>query len=389
MFNRIVLLLAGIAAIGLSSCNGKENADGGDGETIKIGHFASMTGSEATFGAQVDNGVRFAVDEINAAGGVLGKQIELITEDTQSNSAATISAVEKLIGRDDVIALIGEVASGRSLAAAPIAQRENIPMLSHASTNEAVTVDEKTGKVLENVFRICFIDPFQGTVMAKFAKENLKVDRVAILTDNSNAYSVGLAKSFRETFLALGGTVVQEQSYQKGDQDFKSQLTSIKAQNPQAIFVPGYYSEVGLVAQQARGLGLTVPLLGGDGWDSPELTKGLSKQALEGSYFSNHYSEQDTTPRVQEFIKRYQAKHNEAAGAMAALGYDAMKILAEVITKGGKADPETIRKGLASLSNYPGVTGNITIDEKHNASKPAVVLQIRDGIYQYHSTIAP
>jgi branched-chain amino acid transport system substrate-binding protein len=390
MLNRIVLLIAGIAVIGLSACNSKEKAGGeGGGETIKIGHFASLTGPQATFGTETDEGVKLAVEEINAAGGVLGKKIELITEDTQSKTDATIQAVEKLIGRDEVVALIGEVASGRSLAAAPVAQREKVPMVSHASTNEDVTVDKATGKTLDYIFRICFIDPFQGKVMAKFARENLKVDKVAILTDKASAYSVGLAKAFRETFTAMGGTIVEEQAYQSGDQDFKAQFTGIKAKNPQAIFIPGYYSEMGLVAQQARGLGLTVPLLGGDGWDSPTLTEGLSKQALEGSYFSNHYSAQDTSPRVKDFIARFSKKYNKAPGAMAALGYDVMKIIAEVIKTGGKADRESIRKGLASLANYPGVTGNITIDAQHNATKPAVVLQIRDGKFEYHSTIAP
>ncbi len=380
------LVLAAIVAFSLSACNGGSKP--GDAETIKIGHFASLTGGTATFGRQTDDGIKLAIDEINGAGGINGKKIELITEDTKSEKQDAITAVEKLLVQDKVAALIGEVASTRSLAGAPIADREKIPMLTPASTNEQVTLD-KDGKARPYVFRLCFIDPFQGTAMAKFARENLKVTRVAIITDNKQDYSVGLSKSFRETFTALGGQIVGEQSYETDDKDFKAQLTDIKAKNPEAIFVSGYYAEVSLLAPQARALGIKVPLLGGDGWDSPVLTEGEAKQALEGSYFSNHYSEQDTSARVRDFIQRYQKKYNEVPGAMAALGYDAMNIIAKTIKDGGKADPETIRAGLEKLKDYPGVTGNITIDDKHNAKKPLVVLQIKDGRFAYNSTINP
>lgn len=386
MRNSILSVLATAVAVILASCNSGNKA--GDAETIKIGHYASITGKEATFGSQVDNGVRLALDEINNAGGLLGKKVDVITEDTQSNSQAAISAVEKLIGKDNVVALIGEVASARSIAAAPIAEREKVPMVTPASTNEKVTLDQN-GKTRNYVFRICFIDPFQGTVMAKFAHDNLKVTRVAVLQDNANDYSVGLARNFRETFTKLGGQIVVEQAYEGGQVDFAAQLTAIKAANPQAIFIPGYYTEVSLIAQQARRLGITVPLLGGDGWDSPVLTQGEAKKALEGCFFSNHYSNQDTSKVVQDFITRYKAKYNELPGAMSALGYDAMHIIAKTIKDGGKADPETIRQGLANLKNYAGVTGTITIDAQHNASKPAVIIQIKNGEYAYYTTVAP
>jgi branched-chain amino acid transport system substrate-binding protein len=380
--------LMALAGVLINGCNGGGSDKPGDAETIKIGHYASLTGGTATFGRQTDNGIQLAVEEINAAGGLLGKKIELITEDTKSEKQDAISAVEKLLVSDKVTALIGEVASTRSLAAAPIADREKIPMLSPASTNEQVTLD-KDGKARPYVFRICFIDPFQGTAMAKFARENLKVTRVAIITDNKQDYSVGLSKSFRETFTAMGGQIVAEQSYETDDKDFKAQLTDIKSKNAEAIFVSGYYQEVSLLAPQARALGIKAPLLGGDGWDSPVLTEGEARQALEGSYFSNHYSEQDTSARVRDFISRYQKKFNEVPGAMSALGYDAMSIIAKIIKDGGKADSETIRAGLEKLSNYPGVTGNITIDANHNAKKPLVVLQIKDGKFSYYSTINP
>jgi branched-chain amino acid transport system substrate-binding protein len=382
------LLCAAVLSLCLVACNG-DSADDGAAETIKIGHFASTTGKQATFGIQVDNGVRLAVEEINANGGVLGKQIELITEDTQSKTDQSITAVEKLIGRDHVVAIIGEVASSNSLAAAPIAQREQIPMVSPASTNEKVTIDEKTGEALPWIFRICFIDPFQGAGLASFTYNDLDAKNVAVLIDKANAYSVGLAEGFQKTFTDMGGTIAVEQTYEGGQTDFRAQLTAIKGTNPDAIFLPGYYTEVSLIAQQARDLGITVPLVGGDGWDSPELTKGAAKEALEGTFFSNHYSEEDTSARVQEFIKKYQAKYNEAPGAMSALGYDAMMILAHVIEQAGDAKPESIRTGLENLTDFEGVTGAITINEQHNATKPMVMLKIHDGKFTYYSTIQP
>lgn len=397
MFTRNVLVLGIAALIGLGACNGGNDGgnngaagggSGDDGGTIKIGHYASMTGKEATFGTQVDQGIRLAVEEINANGGVLGRKIEVITEDTQSQTQAAVNAVEKLIGRDEVVALLGEVASGRTMAAAPVAEREKVPLLTPASTNEKVTL-AKDGSALKYIFRICFIDPFQGEVMAKFASQNLGKKRIAVLVDNANAYSVGLAKNFSDKLTALGGQVVVQQAYEGGQSDFKAQLTAIKAANPEAIFVPGYYTEVSLIATQARELGITVPLLGGDGWDSPVLTQGQAGKALEGCYFSNHFSEQDTSAMVQGFVKTFQGKFNEQAGAMAALGYDAMMIVAKVIKDAGKADRESIAAGLAKLQGYQGVTGIISIDAQHNATKPAVVLEVKGGRPTYVSTIQP
>jgi len=393
MNHRFFALCAAVVTLCVGACNGGSNAEGGgdaaaDTNVIRIGQFASLTGTEATFGQQVSNGAKLAVEEINAAGGVLGKKIELITEDTESKPQATKNAVEKLLSKDRVIALVGEVASGRTLIAAPLATREKVPLLTPASTNEKVTMDE-SGNVRDWVFRICFIDPFQAQVMARFAAENLGLKQVAILKANANPYSVGLAENFAATFRSLGGTIVEEQGYEERQVDFKAQLTAIKAKNPQAIFVPGYYNEVSLIATQARELGITAPLLGGDGWDSPELTKGAAGKALEGSYFSNHYSESDSSAIVQSFVQNYSRTYNEAPGAMSALGYDAMKIVARTIADAGTASPQAIRDGLAKLSGYNGVTGTISINEKHNATKPAVVLQIRDGKFAYHTTINP
>ncbi len=389
MKNCLTILLASVVTL-CSACSSgdKPGETPGGGETIKIGQYASKTGSEATFGTQIDNGVMLAVDEINSAGGINGKKIELITEDTQSQTQPAQNAVEKLIGRDKVVAVIGEVASGRTLAAAPIAQREKIPMLTPASTNEKVTLD-KNGNVADYIFRICFIDPFQATVMARLAAENLKITNVAILKDNAAPYSVGLAKNFRDQFTKLGGTIVEEQDFEGNQNDFKAQLTAIKAKNPQAIFIPAYYTSVSLIATQARELGITVPLLGTDGWDSPVLTQGEAGKALEGCFFSNHYSNDDTATAVRNFVKNYTGKYSEAPGAMSALGYDAMNIIASVIRQSGKSDPESIRAGLAGLKGYQGITGMITIDAQHNATKSAVVLQIKDSKFSYYTTISP
>ncbi|MCE2503869.1 MAG: ABC transporter substrate-binding protein [Chlorobi bacterium] len=387
MYRLITLLFAGLLAGIMISCGGNGGNEE-ESDVIKIGHFASLQGDIATFGQQTDKGIKLAVEEINANGGVLGKQIQLITEDTRSTTQDAGLAAEKLISNDGVTVLLGEVASSLSLVAAPIAEREQVPMLTPSSTNPEVTVD-KNGNVRKYVFRVCFIDPFQGKVMAKFAKENLSTQRIAILKDNANDYSVGLAKNFRETFEAMGGEILAEQAFEAKQVDFKSQLTDIRDMNPDAIYVPGYYTEVSLIAEQARDLGITVPLLGGDGWDSPELTKGKFKEALEGCYFSNHYSVEDTTAKVKAFTEKYDQSYGELPGAMSALGYDAMYIVADAITRAGSTDSEAVTKALSETKDFPGITGNITIDEQHNAEKSAVVLMIKEGKFTYFATMEP
>ncbi|HBZ68632.1 MAG TPA: ethanolamine utilization protein EutJ, partial [Deltaproteobacteria bacterium] len=303
----------------------------GDGKTaapIKIGHFASLTGDTATFGQSTDRGIRMAIEQINEAGGVLGRPLELISEDDRSVTEEARTAAQKLLQRDQVVALLGEVASSRSLAAAPEAQRSHVPMISPASTNPKVT------EVGDYIFRTCFIDPFQGAVMARFARDQLKVKRVAILFDFKQDYSVGLAEFFRKTFQDLGGEIVADERYTSGDIEFRAQLTTIRAANPEAVFVPGYYTELGLIAKQARELGLDVPLLGGDGWDSAK-TLEIGGPAVEGYYFSNHYAADSDSPKVQDFVKRYREKYGEVPDAMAALGYDAAGILADALRRAG------------------------------------------------------
>jgi len=274
------------------------------------------------------------------------------------------------------------VASGRSLEAAPICQDNQIPMISPSSTNPKVTA------VGDYIFRVCFIDPFQGTVMANFARHTLHLKKVAVLTDVKSDYSLGLAKFFKEGFIADGGAIVAEQNYSSGDKDFSAQLTALKAVNPDGIFVPGYYTEVGLIALQARQLGLNVPLLGGDGWESSSLIP-IGGVSLEGSYFSTHYSPEDTSAAVQDFVKAFRAKYNETPNAMAALGYDSAMILADAMKRAGTTDGAKVRDALAATKDFQGVTGKITMDADRNASKPAVILVIRDGQFKYVETVSP
>jgi len=312
---------------------------------------------------------------------LLGKKVHLITEDDQSKPGEPASVVNKMISRDRIVALLGEVASSRSLEAAPIAQRNKIPMISPASTNPKVT------EIGDHIFRICFIDPFQGTVMSKFALSK-GWKRVAVLTDVKQDYSVGLSQFFKEHFTKNGGTIVSEQNYSSGDKDFKAQLTTIKGGNPEAILASGYYTEAGLIASQARELGITAPLLGGDGWDSPSLVE-VGGKAMEGNFFSNHFSVEDTSPQIQDFVKKYREKYHEETDAMAALGYDSAMILADAIKRAGTTDSAKLRDAIAATKDFPGITGKITIDEKRNASKPAVILTIKDGKFKYVETVAP
>jgi branched-chain amino acid transport system substrate-binding protein len=349
----------------LTSCGGEQGAS----DEIVIGEYGSLTGSTATFGISTRNGIDMAIDEVNAAGGVLGRQVRVIVEDDQGRPEEAQTVVTKLITSDRVIAVLGEVASSNSLAAAPVAQANGIPMISPSSTNPAVT------EVGDYIFRVCFIDPFQGLVMAKFATATLQLTRVAVLRDVKSDYSVGLADVFATEFGKLGGTITSDQSYSAGDTDFSAQLTAIRGTNPQAIFLPGYYTEVGLVARQAKSLGLDIPLLGGDGWDSPSLIE-IGGEALNGSYFSNHYSVEDPSPAIQKFVADYRARFGETPDALAGLGYDSAKLLFDAITRAGSTEPAAIRDALAATQNFPGMTGTITLDENRNAIKPAVFLDL-------------
>jgi len=354
----------------------------GGGDTILVGNYGSMTGAEATFGISTRDGILLAMEEVNAAGGVLGKKLELKYYDNQGKPEEARLSVEKLINVDKVVALLGEVASSRSLAAAPVAQQNGVPMITPSSTNPEVT---KKG---DFIFRTCFIDPYQGAVMAKFALNSLSKKKAAILRDSKSDYSVGLADYFTKTFTEGGGSIVADEKFISGDVDFKAQLTSIKSKGAEVIFVPAYYTEVGLIARQARELGLNQPLLGGDGWDSPKLTE-IGGKAVEGSYFSNHYAVSDPRPEVQKFITTYKAKFGTIPDGLAATGYDAAHILFNAIKAAGTVEGKKLRDAIAATKDYSGVTGVITLNAQRDASKSAVVLQVKDGQYSFVESVAP
>ena len=351
-------------------------------EPIKIGQFASLTGKEASLGQSSNKGTMMAIDDLNAAGGVLGRPLLLVTEDTQSKPGEAATVVKKLISRDKVIALLGEVASSRSLEAAPIAQAAKVPMISPASTNPKVT---ETGAY---IFRTCFIDPFQGPVMARFARERLQAKRVALLVSNSSAYSIGLAKFFREAFAANGGTIVLEQKYSEGDKDFKAQLTAIKAAGVDAVFNPGYYNEGALIVRQARDLGLTLPIFGADSWEAEALIQ-LGGKAMEGAYLCSHYSPDDPSPRVQNFVAAYKKRFGSTPDSNASLGYDSVLVLVDAIRRAGTTERGALREAIATTRDFMAVTGKITIDSERNASKNAVIIQVKNGKFEFVQSMSP
>ena len=385
-------LICGLCAATLSAAMGCKKAAPDSGTSsgttsavateIVFGHFASMTGSTAHFGQDTDRGVRMAIDEANAKGGVLGKKIKLVTLDDRGDSAEAANAVSRLIDVEKVSALLGEVSSSLSLAGGRVAQRRKIPMISPTSTNPKVT------EVGDYIFRVCFIDPFQGKVMATFARQNLKLDRVAILKDVKNDYSIGLADAFQKSFGELGGKIVAEQSYSQGDTDFSAQVTAVRGSGAQALFVPGYYSEVGSIARTADRLGLKVPLLGGDGWDSPDLFK-IGGDAINGSYFSDHFAPDVSTDKAKAFVANFTAKYGQAPTGLGALGYEAALVLIDAVARAGKTDPAALRDAIAATKDFEGVTGKITIDAQRNARKSAVVLKVDGGKAKFEASIAP
>lgn len=376
-FNKSIFTGVVALSLALVGCTKKDSAN-----EIVIGHFGSMTGGEATFGQSTDEGIKLAVEEVNAAGGIQGKKVKLVTMDDEGKAEQAAAVVTRLIKQDGVIAILGEVASSRSLAAAPIAQSNKIPMITPSSTNPKVT------EVGDYIFRTCFIDPFQGTVMAKFATETIKAKKVAILRDVKSDYSVGLADFFAAKLKELGGEVIADASYQSGDLDFKAQLTQIKSKNPEAIFIPGYYTEVGLIARQARDLGIKAPLLGGDGWDSPKLSE-IGQKAVDGGYFSNHYSNESTDPVAVDFMKRFNARFGKNPDGLSAAGYDSAKVLFAAMAAAKDLKPESIKEQIAKIKDHAGVTGKITIDEKRNATKSAVVVQVQGALNKFVTTINP
>ena len=354
---------------------------------IKIGHYGSLTGSEATFGQSTDNGIKLAVQQVNAKGGVsVGGQkrlIELVSDDTEGKPEKAGTVVTKLITKDQVVAVIGEVASSVTLAGAPVAQAYGVPMITPSSTNTEVT---KKG---DYIFRVCYIDPFQGQAAAKFAMNDLKLSKAAVLFDQQSAYSSGLKDEFSKAFTAAGGKVVSEQAYTKGAADFNAQLARIREAGADHIFIPGYYTDVANIARQARALGINVPLLGGDGWDSDELGKNAGA-AIENSFYTNHYAPDDPAPVIQDFVKAYQGAFGGATpDGLAALGYDAAKVLFEAIERAGSTDGAKLRAEIAKTTDFKGVTGDITLNADRDAVKPIVVVERKGGKWIFRAQIKP
>jgi len=379
---------------------------GGSGkDELVIGEFGSLTGGDATFGGSTKLGVESAMAELTsqAQGKIGGLPVRVVVEDDQSQAQEAATAVQKLVNQDRVIAVIGEVASSRSLAGAPICQAAGVPMISPSSTNPKVT------QVGDCIFRMCFLDDFQGHSVAQFAFQTLGLKKVAILKDLKSDYSAGLTEFFGTAFKQMGGTIVAEQSYQAGDQDFSAQLTAIKAKHPDAIYIPGYYTEAGLIARKARELGITVPLLGSDGWESEKLLE-IGGESLNGSYYTNHWALDMPNPKLQEFLKSFREKNNGSdPDAIAGLAYDAANVLFGCLKKLAADDPAAfkgfgsskagtperktaeakLRDLIAATKGYDGVTGTITLDQNRNASKPLVVLEIKGGKKVFNTSINP
>lgn len=365
----LALLVPSLAACGKSG-----------GNTIKIGGLAPLTGDIAVYGVAASNGEKLAIDEINKAGGLLGKQIEFIVLDEKGDVNEAVNAYNKLVDQEKVIAILGDVTSKPTISVAQLAAKTGIPVVTPTATALDVT---KQGA---NVFRACYIDPFQGEIMAQFAKENLKATKVAVIYNSGDDYSNGLKASFEAKAAALGLTVAAEESYSKGDTDFKAQLTKIAASGAEALFVPDYYNTVALIANQAKSTGLGMPLLGVDGWDG--VLTAAKPEDVEGYYFANHYSTEDTDPKVQNFLKSYEAAYKETPNALAALGYDAAYIMAEAIKTAGSTDSAKVVAALKA-TNYTGVTGNVKFDADRNPTKSVTIIQIVGGAYKFAGKVNP
>ncbi len=377
----IILLVTFI----LSGCGGeKKQAD-----VIKIGANLEMTGGNASFGQSATNGAKLAIKEVNAKGGVLGKQLTLIVADNKSEAAEAANAMQKLITQDKVVAVIAPIASSSVMAAAPINQQAKVLAISPTASNPKVTVDPDTKKVREFVFRAAFIDPFQGSVMANFAAKSLKAKTAAIYIDNSSDYAKGLAEFFEETFIKNGGKIVAKEAYLQKDTDFKATITKIKSQNPDVLFVPGYYQEVGLIIRQARELSVSVPVLGGDGWDSSKLAEIATPSALNNSFFSNHYSPDEKSPAVTTFVEAYKKEYNSVPDAFAALSYDATIMVIEAMKKANSADPVKIKDELAKTKKFAAVSGQISFNATHDPVKSAVIIEMKDGKQTFREKVNP
>lgn len=390
---RVTKLLSVLAAgamfmSALTGCGGG-GSKGADGDTIKIGGVLEMTGGSASFGISSKNGIDLALKKINEKGVLGGKKLSLVVADTKSEASEATNAMQKVISQDKVVAVIGPNQSSAVIASGSINNGAKVVDVTPMGTNPDVTVDPGTKKVKPYSFRTCFIDPFQGTVMASFASNDLKVKRAAIYIDNTSDYAKGLAQFFKENFIKNGGEVVIEEAYLQKDTDFKATLTKIKAANPDFIYIPGYYQEVGLIVKQAREMGITVPMAGGDGWDSAKLPEIAGKAALDNTFFSSLYSPDDTSDLNKSFVAEYKKAYNTNPDVFAALAYDSTLLIAEAIEKAGSADPAKIGEAMAKISGFKGVSGEVTFNEQHNPIKSAVIIEHKDGVQTFKTKVNP
>ena len=381
-----LLVTAGVMAGCNSTTNTSSSGDDG-GKVIKIGADIELSGGVASYGQSVSEGVALAFEEINKKG-IDGKKLELVKVDNKSDAAEATNGAIKLVSQDKVSAIIGASTSTNTLAQVQVAQDNKVPLITPTGTNPAVTV--KDGKLNDFVFRTCFIDPFQGTVAANFASNELKVKTAAVLIDSSSDYAKGLAAAFKEAFTKNGGKIVSEEAYVAKDTDFKATLTRIKSKNPEFVFLPGYYEEVGLILKQAREGGLDVPFMGGDGWDSPKLVEIGGKAALNNTFITNHYSSGDSDPKVQDFVEAFKAKYDgKSPDAFAALGYDTAYFVADAIKRAGSGDAKKIQKALAETDGLELVSGTLKLDKNHDPIKSAVILEYKDGEQVFKTKVNP
>lgn len=374
-------VLAGLAA----GCGGGEKK----ADTIKVGANLEMTGGSASYGISSKNAIELAFKEINEKGGINGKQLELVVADNKSEAAEATNAMQKLVSQDNVVAVIGPNLSSSVIAASAINNSAKVLDIAPMATNPYVTVDQASGKTKDFNYRTCFIDPFQGTVMAKFATAELGVGDAAILIDNSSDYAKGLAQFFKENFVKEGGAVTAEESYLQKDTDFKATLTKIKATNPDFLYVPGYYQEVGLIVKQARELGMNMPIAGGDGWDSAKMPEIAGAAALNNTYFSSLYSPEDSSDINKNFVAAYEKAYGQKPDVFAALSYDSALLVAEAIKNAGSTEPAKISEAMAKINGFSGVSGSVTFDDKHNPVKSAVILEYKDGAQSLKTKIKP
>lgn len=375
------------SAAGIAGCGGASEP-AGSSDLIRIGANLEMTGGNASFGTSSLNGIHMAVEDANVDGGLLGKKIQVIAVDNRSEVAGSADALVKLI-ENGVCAVIGPDTSSNVIALASHVESEKIPVISPSGTNPAITVDPKTGATREFLFRACFTDPYQGRIMADFATARLQAKTAVVLVDNSSDYSKGLAEYFTKRFQDRGGSIPAQEAYMARDVDFKPVLTKVAAMNPDIIFVPGYYQEVGLIIRQAREMGIETPILGGDGWDSDRLVEIAGTTNLSNTYFSNHYSPQDDNPKLQDFIRRYEARYGTTPDSFAVTGHDAALLVLEAIRAGNSDKPADIAKALTRITNYEGISGRITIDEHHNTVSSGIIMSFENGRRTFMERIDP